>query len=317
MRGPRGIPHKLLNALLRLSAHRAKTTYWLQMAINRVSQELINPTEVLDFVNHSRLTNDPLIYVDLGARGGVSDQLKALRSLIKVVLFEPDPEEFQILESHNASDPGTLVLPYAIGGTNEPRALFLTRKRACSSLLEPHGFMSELMAASVNGANEEYGSAKRFDVERVETVECRTLSAALQGKVKGLDILKIDTQGLEFEILKNLGDFRPFAINVECSTTDLYKNQGTVFEVGELLRSLGYFPVSLMDNHFVPKTLAAFRRPIPLHGDCLFVPDLSSLGREIILRDPLKWMIALGVYGHFDLALWQSSSLSINLPEVA
>jgi FkbM family methyltransferase len=317
MHDPREVPSRLLNALMRLSARRAKTTYWLQMAVSRLGAELVNSTEVLDFVNYSRLVNDPLIYVDLGARGGVSPQLNALRSLIKIVLFEPDPEEFQALVSHNVNDPGTLVFPYAIGGKNEPKALYLTRKRACSSLLEPHGFMSELMAASVNGANEEYGSATRFDVERVETVECRTLATALEDKLSGIDILKIDTQGLEFEILHNLGNFRPYAINVECSTTDIYKNQKTIFEVGGLLRSLGYFPVSLMESHLVPKTHATVRRPIPLHGDCLFVPDLSPLGQEMIFRDPLKWLISLGVYGHLDLALWQSSSLSINLSAVA
>jgi FkbM family methyltransferase len=287
------------------------------MALNRVGQELVNTTEVLKLVNHERLTKDPLIYVDLGARGGVSGQIQALRTLMKIVLFEPDPEEFQILKSQNESDPSTLVLPYAIGGSDEPVVLFLTRKRACSSLVEPHGFMSDLLSASVNGANEEYGSSTRFDVERTETVECRTLSGALQGRVNELDILKIDTQGLEFEILSNLGKFRPFAINVECSTTDLYKNQKTVFEVGGLLRKLGYFPVSLMDNHFVPRTNASIRRPIPLHGDCLFVPDLSPAGTEIILRDPLKWIVALGAYGHLDLALWQSAALSICLPEIA
>ncbi|MFM8015422.1 MAG: hypothetical protein ACKPCO_05010, partial [Actinomycetota bacterium] len=114
-------------------------------------------------------------------------------------------------------------------------------------------------------------------------------------------------------ILKCIGNYRPFLINVECSTTDLYKGQGTVFEVGSLLRGFGYFPATLMDRHLVPSRGGKWRNSIPLHGDCMFVPDGSTLGRQIITRDPEKWLVSLGIHGLLGLALWQKAEFSISL----
>ena len=42
-------------------------------------------------------------------------------------------------------------------------------------------------------------------------VECDTLSENLKElSIEHLDYLKIDTQGSELEILKGIGDYRPF-----------------------------------------------------------------------------------------------------------
>lgn len=295
-----------------LSARQADTTYWLRLLIDAVDEKLIDRQEVLRIVDCGRLIGDPLVYVDIGARGGIPSHMREFASIISVIQFEPDPEEFRKLQLSTVATRNRL-LPYAVGAHDGPSTLYLTKKRACSSLLEPHGFMSDLLAASVNGGGTEYGDTDRFNVEQTVVVECRRLTSALSGVTDEIDILKIDTQGLEFEVLQQIGTFRPFAINVECSTTDLYKNQNTFFEVGSFLRNLGYFPGSLIDPHLVPKRGQTMRRPIPLHGDCLFFPDLSDLGRKIIARDPLKWVTAVAAHGHFDLARWQAARLAMEV----
>lgn len=303
---------RFLSWIMKREVRKARTTYWVEMVLNRIGRNFSDVSELLTSTDLARLKSDKLVIVDLGARGGVPDQLKALSDFSEIIMFEPDPEEFTNLTATFRNNDEIVVLPFAIGATDGRARLFLTKKRACSSLLEPHGVMSDLLGASVNGANSEYGDATRFDVDRTEIVECRTIASSLSDRVEEIDVLKIDTQGLEFEILRGLGRFRPFVIVVECSTTELYKGQETVFEVGSLLRSLGYFPASLMENHLVPNRTNTVRRTIPLHGDCIFVPDLSQNGRQIILRDPLKWWTALGIYGHMDLALWQSSKMGLN-----
>jgi FkbM family methyltransferase len=298
---------------MRLELQLRKSPFWIRLLVEELEGEARDESEVLQYVRRERLINEPVTYVDIGARGGLSSSFGAVRELLHVVLFEPDPNEFTKLRAASASENGTTVLPYAIGSIDGEAMLHLTRKRACSSILEPKGFMSGLFGASVNGAGREYGDTSRFDVEDRVEVECATLTTALKNVVEEVDILKIDTQGLELEILKCIGNYRPFLINVECSTTDLYKGQGTVFEVGSLLRGFGYFPATLMDRHLVPSRGGKWRNSIPLHGDCMFVPDGSTLGRQIITRDPEKWLVSLGIHGLLGLALWQKAEFSISL----
>jgi len=289
----------------------SKTTYWVRQAIDELDRGFQDPAEVLSHVNQEKLLRDPLTYVDVGARGGIDPKLHAFRDWLHVILFEPDPREFAILNSIERSGNRMTVLPFAIGGRDTSSPLYLTRKRACSSLLEPKGLMSGLLAASVNGAGEEYGNISRFDVEEMTQVDCRTLATALRDVVPHADILKIDTQGLELEVLQGLGNHRPYLINVECSSAELYKNQGSVLEVGSLLRGLGYFPAKLMGDHLVPSHGARSRNVLPLHGDCIFVPDGSPQGCNLIRRNPEKWLTSLATHGLLDLALWQAAEFAI------
>ena len=277
-----------------------------------VEDEFLDLTEVQRYANSPRLLDDPLNYVDVGARGGVNPAFLKLGKRIRFILFEPDPSEFLNL-SKKDSDASMIVLPYAIGAVDGKATLYLTRKRACSSLREPGGYMSSLFSASVNGAGEEYGDVSRFHVDSTIEIDCKTLETALLDVVDEIDILKIDTQGLEYEVLQSLGDFRPFVLNVECSTTELYRGQKTLFEVGSMLRHLGYFPAKLMDHHFVPDRGGRRRATLPLHGDCVFVPDGSELGLEIVRRDPEKWIAAMSAHGLLGLALWQADEFGIRI----
>ena len=54
----------------------------------------------LDFTNFSQsqlfrglISKDPLVLVDVGASGGINKKWDVLEGVIKVVGFEPDPEE--------------------------------------------------------------------------------------------------------------------------------------------------------------------------------------------------------------------------------
>jgi len=307
-----GVSKSLLQLLIKLELNRSRSTLYVRQLLTEAEDESLDLTEVHRYVNSPRLLDDPLNYVDVGARGGVNPMFQNLGKRIRFILFEPDPTEFLNLSTKD-SDAPTIVLPYAIGAIDGKATLHLTRKRACSSLLEPGGFMSSLFSASVNGAGKEYGDVSRFHVDATAEIDCRTLKTALLDVVDDIDILKIDTQGLEYEVLNGLGDFRPFVLNVECSTTELYRNQKTLFEVGALLRQLGYFPARLMDHHFVPDRGGRLRATLPLHGDCVFVPDGSESGLEIVNRDPEKWIAAMSAHGLLGLALWQADEFGISI----
>lgn len=183
----------------------------------------------------------------------------------------------------------------------------MTKKRGGSSLLHPSGNMIGLMAIGSEGTS-------RFSVEKIIDVTTRRLDDAVNYKNTRIELLKIDTQGSEYEILSTLGEHRPFLICSECATTEIYKGQKTLFVIGLLLENLGYFPIHLMDGHLLPKTSSNWRNSTQLYGDVIFVPDNSANGRAIIERDVEKWFASLCMHGFMDFALWQLEELKISKP---
>ncbi|NCV96613.1 MAG: hypothetical protein EBW27_01215, partial [Acidimicrobiia bacterium] len=106
----------------------------------------------------------------------------------------------------------------------------------------------------------------------------------------------------------------PFAAIIECSSTEFYVGQKSLFEVGVTMRKLGYFPLTLLPPHPIGRVgQSSFTRTLPLHGDVIFAPDNSPKGRAIIARDPLKWVVTLGILGHLDFAEWQAKELGIDI----
>ena len=76
--------------------------------------------------------------LDLGARGGVNEDIAALAPAAVMIGFEPDRAESKRLQ---AADKGRWldlkILPYAIGGTTGPATLYIPRNPEGASLL-PH-----------------------------------------------------------------------------------------------------------------------------------------------------------------------------------
>jgi FkbM family methyltransferase len=80
--------------------------------------------------------------------------------------------------------------------------------------------MMGLMAVDGEGVS-------RFAVEKTIEIKTQRLDEVVKFTDIKLDVLKIDTQGSEFEILSALGQHRPFLICAECATTEIYKGQKT------------------------------------------------------------------------------------------
>ena len=174
--------------------------------------------------------------------------------------------------------------------------------------------MLGLLAGSIGANGEPHGGVDRFGVEKTIPVNVKTLSDALKGIADQIDFLKVDVQGLEFEVLATLGNYRPFTAIVECSSTEFYIGQKSLFEVGAAMRNLGYFPLTLLPPHPILRTdERVLARTLPLHGDIIFAPDNSQLGRAVIARDPLKWLVTLGILGHLDFAIWQAKEIGLDL----
>ena len=296
----------LIRPPLVLIARYYKTFHQIRNLIAQLDFEKIDRTSILKTSAIKKFSHSPINYVDIGARGGLLDFLKPFESVLNTMFFEPDTEEFIKMQKLHA-DKRAQIFNTAVSDSNSIKTLYLTKKRGGSSLLHPSGHMIGLMAQDGDGVD-------RFAVEKTIKIETQRLDDVIKFSEIKIDILKIDTQGSEYEILGALGEHRPFLICAECATTEIYKNQKSIFATGLLLENLGYFPLHLMDGHLLPKTAATWRNSTQLYGDVIFVPDNSANGRAIIERDVEKWFLALCMHGYMDFALWQLAELKIPKP---
>ena len=283
-----------------------KTFHQIRDLVSQLDSKQVDRAAFLKTSASKNLIDNPINYADIGARGGLLDFLEPFEDLLNTIYFEPDIEEFEKMKQQYSKRKATIINA-AVSDSNSVKTLYLTKKRGGSSLLHPSGNMIGMMSIDGEGTS-------RFSVEETIQIQTRRLDEVIKFEETQIDLLKIDTQGSEFEILTALGAHRPFLICAECATTEIYKGQKTMFAVGALLENLGYFPLHLMDGHLVSKTLSNWRNSTQLYGDVIFVPDNSAKGRAIIERDVEKWFASLCMHGYMDFALWQIEELKISKP---
>jgi len=296
----------MLRLPLLMVAHYYKTFHQIRDLVSQLDSKQLDRSTFSKTNSAKKLLDNPINYTDIGARGGLLDFLEPFEDLLNTIYFEPDVEEFEKMKEKYSNRKATIINA-AVSDSNTARTLYLTKKRGGSSLLHPSGNMIGMMSIDGEGNN-------RFLVEETIQIQTRRLDEVVKFEETQIDVLKIDTQGSEFEILTALGAHRPFLICAECATTEIYKGQKSVFAVGALLENLGYFPLRLMDGHLISKTLSNWRNSTQLYGDVIFVPDNSGKGRAIIERDVEKWFASLCMHGYMDFALWQIKELEISKP---
>jgi FkbM family methyltransferase len=270
--------------------------------VRHVEEEVALLEQLPQFINTERLKRDPVIAVDIGARGGLPTYLLRHSGITRPVLFEADQIEAERL---SARFPESRVFSVALSNQERQSKLYLTKTPGNSSLLPPEGSMLPLM--------EGHGALDRYAVVDTAVVNTSTLYSVMKNEFSNVDLMKVDVQGTEYEIIEGIGSYRPFAMVIESSTTEIYQSQSTLFELGSRLREMGYFPIQLMDYRDLPSSKpGSVCRPAQFHGDVFFVPDNSAQGRKIIQRDPLKWLVSLWILGYLQFGLWQMKALKIS-----
>ena len=182
-------------------------------------------------------TARPLTLVDVGARGGLQPNWRKADRYLRVVAFEPDPDEHARLVHRAPADGSKVYINAALHRGEGELALHLTRNAGASSLLAPNrAFLDR------------FPEADRFDVMRDLPVRVDALDAILaQNAVHGVDFLKIDTQGAELAILEGATSTLAgsvFGVELEVNLAPLYRGQPAFGELDKLLCSSG---LQLMD----------------------------------------------------------------------
>lgn len=133
---------------------------------------------------------DPLVFVDLGSRGGVNAEWQAFGDCVKIFGFEPDEDECARLNAK--ARPGITYLPWAIGA-RAGRASFYEAKLPASS-----GLYRTNMAYFGRLLNRDNGVTLS---ER--QIALRTLEGALSNEgLASIDFIKLDVEGAELDILR-------------------------------------------------------------------------------------------------------------------
>ena len=179
----------------------------------------------LAYIKAGRLAGDqPPIYLDVGARGGISPSWRLARQLglITPAYCEPDVAEAERLTT---ADPDAIVIPYAFGQAAATRTLYITREPGRSSLLFP-----ECPSVIKNGHED-------WSVEREISVQVQRLDDVWSSFSDSPPaFIKVDVQGYELEVLKGAGKLvydGVLCVELEASFVPFYKGQPnlqTVFD---------------------------------------------------------------------------------------
>jgi FkbM family methyltransferase len=172
---------------------------------------------------------EPLVIVDVGARGGLQPHWQPVADHVVWVGFEPDARSAEALVQKDG--PARVhILSTALSDARGRVTLHRTRDEGDSSLLRPNRRFLE-----------QFGRPERFDVVDSVELDADTLDAQLGSiHVASIDVLKLDTQGSELAILRGATETLSrgvLAVDVEVEFSPLYEDQPLFAEVDQFLRT--------------------------------------------------------------------------------
>jgi len=248
----------------------------------------------------------PLVLVDVGARGGLRGNWLPARRHLRLVGFEPDKREHGHLVRQVEDDQGSSTfLDVALHDRRGPLQLHVARDRGLSSIFEPNrGFLSS------------FPDADRFDTSEIQQVDADTLDNQLAAHgLNDVDFVKADTQGSELFVLQ--GASRALAssvvgVEVEVEFAPIYRDQPLFADVDRFLRELGYLLFDLRPCHWKRTAGRGLGGPYGqiVWADALYLKSLPALSAALGDREPalrkgklLKAVSVALLYGYYDYAL--------------
>jgi len=255
------------------------------------------------------LSANPIVYVDIGSRGGFETDLLPWAFGTEAIGFEPAPEEFARLQ-HQVAGPwkSRTFLPHAVSGASGKRRLHIPEDPIGASLLPAD-----------EAAMAPFDKAHLFDPKTVLDVDTLTLPDALAaGNLPMPDYLKIDVEGAEHEILSAAPEIlsRLCVLKIEVAFLPMRQGHPLADELTGKLRRVGLQlfdliePAHWRDRGNIIHPLADGDLPIRysrgqiVHGDFVFFRTVEAMdfttpdGRMQAYKTALLAMS----FGYFDYA---------------
>jgi len=252
------------------------------------------------------LYRNPLGFIDIGARGGFHPVMDNLRKLTAVMGFEPDKTGYNDLinsPNYNQNWAVTELLPIALGHKRETRDLNLHSVPTNHSLLPSNPIFVERYKME---------KWKLVGKEAMKTMSLDEILAQREDKeIKWGEIIKLDTQGTEYEILQGaIGTLRKNTVAVICEVSfcELYQGQKLFSDVELFLREIGFSFYGFNESHFrstkrFNKRTTRTRERI-IQADAIFFKDPFDQENtfELSIRQAQVLSICAMQLGFFDYA---------------
>ncbi|MCB9197891.1 MAG: FkbM family methyltransferase [Flavobacteriales bacterium] len=193
--------------------------------------------------------------IDVGANNGqFARSVRIAMPEVKIISFEPIPEECSALKNSFKDDRNYVVHQLALGKEAGQTNFLVNDFSPTSSLLEQTDLQKEYYPVT--------GNSKKIEVniERLDTV----LSV---DELTGGVLLKVDVQGFEDQVLIGAENIlsKVDLIYVECSFKEFYKGQPLFHDIYELLHEKGFVFMGIGDQ------LKAGKKGEPTQIDAIFV----------------------------------------------
>ena len=248
---------------------------------------------------------NPLLLVDVGARGGLKRDWQAARPHLRVVGFEPEQREFEKLAQKSPGDNSTRILNVALHSAEGPLRFHVARDRGLSSIFEPNRRFLDAFPDSA-----------RFDTTDTQQVAADTLDNVLRAHgIADADFIKVDTQGSELFVLRGAAATLASSmvgVEVEVEFTPIYTGQPLFADVDSFMRGLGYMLFDLRPCYWKREAGRAIGGPRGqiIWADALYLKSIDALRTAVTALDPslrrgkiLKAISVALLYGYCDYAL--------------
>ncbi|MBZ9848227.1 FkbM family methyltransferase [Mesorhizobium sp. CA14] len=199
-----------------------------QFALQSISVATFEATEQLSRIP----SEDRITLVDVGGQGGLQTKWMLRADRITPILFEPIASEAAAVRRTLCRIPGARVVEKALTNASGKQTLYIAAASGCSSLREPNFDILQ-----------HYSIGWIFRTIGTQEVECTRYDEL--ARTIGLpppDVIKIDVQGLEYEVLTGFGDLlgECLAIELETHIVPIYRGQKLVGDLVALLWDWGF-----------------------------------------------------------------------------
>ena len=183
-------------------------------------------------VAQQMFAQEPLVVVDVGARGGFEQLWSAYGNQVELIGFEADPEECAKLNQQETRT-AKHFYPIALHRDRAKRCFYVT------ALPDSSGFYPADLRFIQRFPDE-------ANLRVVKTVEMDTVdfdSYAVENNINKVDFIKLDTEGSELDILMGaIGTLKRtvIGISVEVEFQQLHVNQPLFWDVNSFLEPLGF-----------------------------------------------------------------------------
>jgi len=246
----------------------------------------------------------PFTFIDVGAMGGIAAKWDVLEDAMKIIAFEADEREYKKLKNTDR----VTYLNYLVYGGKQDLTFYIARKPGDSSLFSPN---KSVIA--------QFPEAERYDtIDKVfvpSAKVCAFDTLVQEGKIKGVDFMKLDTEGCEMSILEGARHLllpELFGLQVEVEFIQKGENQPVFRHVDELLDREGFQLIDLKRQFWKRRNFTDYVGKGQLtFGDTLYFKKIEVLRDHLALNKNIpgyavskvhKAILACLVYRVFDYA---------------